>query len=448
MEFIGKLLLFIVFLVVFGGWIALANYVQTITSAWVVKGRYFLIQELTTLINLIPIFGLTAILTRFFDFNLFLLFFGSLQLGVILTFVLATFFGVTTHQKLVKISAAIYSGGVEFGIRNAKLSQIVTVGVGLVILLVYPIVVGYTYFSHDIPSDEATRLIFRYTLLFLYLLGLTISFPLNVALLVSENLDEASRRFLFAGIMSNLIYSGILLALVLWSFGLGSRASGIEVALGSVDTRLTSTFMVVLTCYFLVVAIIPYLLGSQRGKNRRLEFRGQQVRHLENLLDIIKFPRSADENIAKLDDLQSQIDSEIASMAQSDVWVDTGNMIDTDASVVEELSQHPKTQSMVDAYRASRENDIRFSYIDFLRKTKGEINEVAALLKTAEKDRLEAMIKLYEDRQKKLQTEEEQERKMRPLLVGAVAFIGTAALGEVVSQLAVQIADAFAQNLR
>ena len=262
MSLLLKIVVFIVFLVFLSGFyigsFLFSRRIQRLLS----EGRLFLLGQVMLLASVFSLFSFVWLLSGFFSWRLTLFFVLAAEVGGVVTGVLWRFMGST---DLPWAASSTWTGA-EIAIRHPWLPQILGI-VSALVLLAYPIACGFEFFSHEVPSPDVTVAIFRFTLIALFLPGLLITLPTIVSMLSSRNLDEGTRLRVLLAQGGGLFSNALVIALVLWSFGIVSK--GYNFDLGGIPLTASPMLGLVVFVYFAATFLLPFYMGTAQAKKSR-----------------------------------------------------------------------------------------------------------------------------------------------------------------------------------
>jgi len=442
MSLLFKVPIFIAFLIALIAWIVVGFYLFKKLLRGLLRGKSFLVSELTILVTCFVLFGLVWLLSGFFSIRFIILFILCCHIGVIITGISWRLIGATD----LPWAASLTWTGVEFGLKHPWVVLCVQQILPLLILIAYPIASGIGYFSNPIPSPRATILIFRYTLIAMYGPALATTLLSTVTTLSSRNLDEGSRLRVLISQAGALIVDGLIIALVFWAFGITRKGYNFEV---SGITLTMSPFLVfVILGYFGCTILLPYFVGTQQAKKWCVNLLEKEKGWLSNLLEVIEFPTPSQYR-PKLEQLQSALVSEEQQMVENDAMVKLGIEID---GIKSTTSLPWGERNLIEAYKDSRGLEPRFTYIDFIRHLKSEIGEILDELAkvkndTDKVDRARAFTQPYHSHKDELAKSIEVKRKAKPIIGTALVGIVLAIIVPFLNELGKWIWVTFMQTL-
>jgi hypothetical protein len=182
-------------------------------------------------------------------------------------------------------------------------------------ILGYPVVAGVIFFSHARPSTSMTLLVFQVTLGLLYFSSVPIVILGAAATLSSPFIDEPTRVRLLVSQSAGMIPTALAASVALWAFG--AAGSGSTLSVGSVSVVLSPLLAGFTAAYFILVLIVPYAIGSQRAKARRLAFLDQRKDLLNSAQEALALPDQT-RRVEVLTDLTKDVNDKIQVLSSGD----------------------------------------------------------------------------------------------------------------------------------
>jgi hypothetical protein len=359
-----KIVVFLAFLVFLVLWtvatlLALARMVTELRSRS--TARYLLGAVLPLdLLGYVGFFGIVGIVALFFDWRVFALLVLAVALGYLLTF--AAWEAMEPVDAPVGSQLLWASARLLLAPRYLLFSKIFQ-GVTFLGLLG---ALAYVFFTRTVPSDQATREVFRTVVLFLALSFLGTVLPARFAALLSRNIDERVRMRLL------VLQSFALFAWVVW-ISLIVSSSGFDTAgrdVAGVNVSLTTT--AVLTAVFLVTSLLPYVAGSARGRRWRRHLLVRRRMLVDDLVGVLRSPAAAD-YAAPLAALRGKVADEESKLAEGDVVVKQAREWGPD----DEERVDPLIRPLVPAYLDAQDTDPRFEQLRHLSRLREQIDAIS-----------------------------------------------------------------------
>jgi hypothetical protein len=437
-----KVVIFLGFLLVYVAWVVISYLLNNRLQKDLIRGNAFLASELNLLSSSLGLFAFIWILSGFFSIQLVGLFLLLAHVGFLITGVLWAFLG----SPLVAWGPRAIWAGSEFGVKQSAV-MIVLLGVSVIVLIGYPVAAGIIFFGGVISSEQATLSVFRLTLVGMVLSGLTIMLPLLVGVLQSKNLDEDTRTRLFITQGGNMASYALYLSLILWSFG-RITAKGFQLKIGTIPLTISPILLIILAAFFLFAFLLPYLAGSQQAKRWRSQLLRKQQAWLDELLDVLEFP-TPNLYVPKLEQLQAKVEGGAKAFVGDDSMLILAEEFDQ-VKTLDEVD--PQSHSMFLAYKKSRQLDPRMRHLDFLVELQEEVREsIAQLSDLADDAQLTKKASGYADayraRRDVIDKAIEAQKKAKPPVWAALAFLLSPVLGQVLSEFGKSIWTVFSQAL-
>lgn len=346
-----KILSAIVFLTAFVIWVSLIQVIMRPTMKSGALPTFWRRQGLALLSSL-GIVTFIFLVSGYFNPAMLGLLVGADELAVLVGSALQKVFGPSGGKAQDRIRW-----------ENGELTSKYLVGLGLVMIvpmfagLAYPIISIVTLFRHT--GSELTTHIFLYTFILLFCSGFFATIPIIIFTLASEDLDEPSRTWIFLGQLPSLFSVALYLCVMLSAIGF--RETGLRISLGSLTTVLSPQILLIVLGYFILVVLVPFLVGSLRARKRRIELLEKRITLLDQFLETLDSPIVAT-HVSDLETVRKGITAEREQLSQRDKMIGWADAIDQGQPVPKALEQ------VADAYKASKLLDPRFGFLDWLGK--------------------------------------------------------------------------------
>lgn len=416
---------FILFILTYVAWLYLSGKFSKRTQQAVATSvRYRLWDyEIQLIFSLIIFFAFIFLLSGFFNLQIILLLLVGGQLSILL-FGLALTFGSGQGGE-----SGVFWGGVEVGLRYARLVNWLRILIA-VIVFGYPVLSGFAYFSHDLASPELTILIFRYTLITMIFVGYAFTIFIMVLVFLNENTNNDTRTASFVSLLGGLFQLGIYVGILFWSFDI--QGSGATIGFGNLNVTFTPVLVIILTAYFFLLVLLPYLIGSQKSKRWRQRLLEKRAAWLQKLLDILEFPTGSSYG-AKLNELQANLQAEKVTFVERDQILGLGVKIDQSP----EVEKGPIER----VYQNIRGVDPRINYLDWLVEFLRKLDEIIVDLnqensEEAKEKAAQAWALAYRNRKAELAKDMETVAQIRPGVWLVIAFIATPVISFFLQKLA------------
>lgn len=412
----GKILLFIAFIMVYGLylWTSAIIFNRIITS---LKKTTLVENELMIVIPYFFFFAFIFIIGQFFNLHLFTLSILFSNIGLLITYIVWNLIG-DPKKPFKEIGGW---AGYDFGLKNTWLTLSIH-GIGLLIIIAYPIIIGINFFSQS--SVETIRIfVIKYSII-LILGSYTLTLPIIIGILSSGFIDEDSRARYFIVQFSGLIANSLLISLLFWIFNQGTP--GYEIQLGNVNFSLSPQIFLILMGFLLVFLILPYFIGIQKAKRLKNDFLESNKLLLNKVLEAIDLATEKT-IIPNIENLQKAIIADYQNLVTSDKGIETGIRFDGIKSENDLLSKEEILPYQY--YKEARAFDSRFSHFDFLNHTYDELEELKNIEgdnenSTLKNQLLEKYIKHFKDYKNDLSAQEESKGKSNPALwIGLIAIL-------------------------
>ena len=442
MSLFIKVGIFITFLIVYTVWIVAVYKLSYRLQNNLLRGKALLTQEMLLLATVLGFFVFIWILSGYLNIKLIGLFLLAAHLG---TIIMAILWALSGSVDIRWGPRAIWAGG-EFGMKHPWMMMTTSV-ISLIAVIAYPVIAGIVYFSHLVPSHRVTVLIFRYTLLALFISSWIAMLPILIGVLSSKNVDKGTRTRFFVAQIGSLVSNALFLALTFWAFGIAGR--GYEFSVSGIPFTFSPLLISVVFAFFICTVLIPYGIGTHQAKKWKIHLLERQLGWVRKLLNILDFPIPPS-YIPKLTELDSQIKAEYHRFAESDVMVKIGQ-----ETKQIEFSSRPRWgyRNLILAYQACRDLDPRFNYVDFLIQLRYKIKDIIFEFKRlgSETDLIEAATvcaKAYHSQKDELSKAIEATKQAKPIVSVGLATITSMIVGSILSEFGEWIWDIFMQAIK
>ncbi len=298
-----KFLMFSLFLFLFLIWITASQKSLAYQQKSLIAGRLFRARQLGEFISWIGLFTFLWVLGGFLDFRIIGWVFVVTQASIILAAVIWALLG----PPRVPWGAQILCEGGQHAVRHRWIPVYLSLA-GLVILIGYPIAAGIEYFGHNETGPELTAGIFKTTVLWLLAGGMLSLLPSIVLLLSSPHLHEDTRARALISNLSQFVLNALYISMILWTFNLSGTGNAVE--LGGVELSFSPLVWTVLITYYVLVLMLPYWIGVQRGRNWRRKLLSYQTEWLARLGTRLVKPQSKTEYRERLEHFRQDLERE------------------------------------------------------------------------------------------------------------------------------------------
>lgn len=432
----GKFLLFVAFLIVYGLYLTVSVYLLT-RFLNKIKKVSFIENEVMIVIPYFFFFAFVFVIGRFFNLHLFVLTILFSNIGLLITVIVWSLIG---NPKTPFKEVGGWAGS-DFAVKNTWLT-LVSQGLILVMIIAFPILIGITFFSRA-PEELIRDNVIKYSLILL-LASYLLTLPLVLGVLSSNFIDEDTRARYFMNQFSALIGYSLFISLLFWLFNPGN--SGRQIELGSLSFSVSPEVFLTILVFMLVFLFLPYFIGIQKAKRLKNDFLEINKRLLSNIVDTINLAIE-DNLVEKIEGLEQRVISEYTSLVDQDKGVATGIRYDglssEDQVVQAELLQYKY-------YKIARPYDSRLAFYDFLNETYQKLVELKDL-EIAQKDTAsrkllaDKYVEHFKSYRENLLKKEETNGKSNPALWIGVMTILSPVFSQVISELGKYLIDIFKQ---
>jgi hypothetical protein len=419
----SKVLLFIVFLICYLGWMVASFFSLNKVKSDLMEGKWFWSSELMLLEGLLGFFGSIYLLSGLWSLKLVLLILIASHIGGLVAWVLNSILGAPPKEAGIRTLWA----GKEFDIKYKVVSVTLGVVCGL-LSLSYPFVAGVAFFRHPWGSPVLEIQVVKYTLVLLTLSGYVVQMIVIGSLLSSENLDDEIRVRIFINQGIGLIPTAVFVALAFWAFGFGGAPLAVGF-LGIPAGTLSPQMLLLLLILFAVTVLIPYLAGTQLARRRSLALTGKIRDYFDELEDILEAP-AARLYLTKLGEVREKINNAQEQFTGGDALLDYERKTRQDGE-----KAGTEDRRMVEAIALTRSFDARFRFLDSLAKLENSLEEAIADLQQRPPETIEDAARHWSEKYK---TRKEELTKTIDAAVSRKPFI-TATAGSLVWAIVVAL---------
>ena len=358
-----KLLLFVAFVAAFGLWVWASLKVSVKVQRDAQSGRFFWGAQILVLLTYGGFFGFIFILSGWWSWQLVVLLLVATELTTLLALIVNAALGSDSTTIWLRSTWLL----TEINARHLELMKLVT-RLTLIVYLLYPIVVGISYFRQPLFSHQAQVSVVEYSLLLM--VG---SYPFAMvsmmALLSSKELDEGTRQSVFVNQLAGSVPTALLAALGFWAFR--AKAEGFRFTVLGATQSISTRALIVMFLFFACLILVPFLLGTLRGRRQRSGFLRERSDYLGDLDEILEAPTRAT-YITKLEALKTEIESRRTTLIQSDSALVTRVQF----SGADTSKMQPADQLLARALSQTGNLDERFKFVDALSRLETEIDEI------------------------------------------------------------------------
>jgi len=434
MPFAAKLIRFILFMITFTLWTygvskLWARFQESITQ----KGFSFWLQEIMVLFPLGGLFLFVFILSGYFDNKVFFGLVIASHLGIIISAVLWKLFGSIDSQWITR---GLWAGA-EFGMKNPW--AIIPGGIiSLLIFILYPIIMLIVYITYPILSPDSTIVIFRYTLLSLFIPGWISLSTTLIGVLSDKNLEENTRSRYLINQIGGLVPMALMLSLLFWTF------KGTDQLSINILTPNTS-IVVIIIIFFVCSILLPYVIGTLHAKKWHIHLLEREKEWIAKTVDVLDFPVPSN-YVPKLRVLCSDIEVDYRDFEASDLMVKRG------IEILQGKEPEDLPGNVIFAFKDSHDLDHRFKYVSFLEKLWEEIKSIIDEFEKMEKiEELKNLASSFSQHLHSRLTELGEEIKIKgtatPALLGGLSFIFIGIMSAILSGFGKWIIENFVHSV-
>jgi hypothetical protein len=389
MDLLLKIAPFLVFVVVYLGYIALQFIGSTqLAQPYPSNRSWFFAYELVLMTPILFLLVTMYLLAGDFVPYILLLYFLVGQIGAL---VIVFMGGPNSTWQLVQKWHTVW-------LSTRKPWQVLPMALPAALMLVlYPIAVGFVYFSHVRPSDSMSLLVFQWTLLIVYGVSAPWTVFIAASTIGSTSIDEPTRLRALTAYMASTLSTALTVTLLLWS--LRVPGVGTNFSFGSVSLLFAPQLAVIVAAYLVLTLVVPYAVGAQRSKARRLAYMRKQGDFLNDAREAVALPDS-ERRAGELAALASSLENRIQELSQDApdpapaamVSPDEGQESSSNANGSGEATATGNPAAalfalpgLAQAYRASQMHDPRVAHQMWLKELKLDVQDAERDLSVSNK---------------------------------------------------------------
>ena len=356
-----KLLTFILFLLVYAGWLALTYVLTQILGKPGTRGaRLFWVTEAMIVLSIVGPFLMIYLLSGLWSLQLVLIFLAAAQLGIGVGYLLNVWLGSSSERS----RSRMWSAGVEIGFKHPFMVYAVYLPASL-ILVVYVVMGAVIHFRYPWNSQVLQVAAVKYTLIGVIFVPNIPQWTQMAMILASEDLDENTRQQVLINQLTGIAPTALFISLALWAFGVGSADLPITFATmaKSFSTRVT----ILVLAFPILLYMLPYLIGTQRGNRFRTKLLSKRSEFTAKLADILGTPLPA-RYVPDLTTLRGEVGTELQNI------VEASPVLQLHAAKPEDIP--PALAGGMYFVEDSKTVDPRFRHLDELTKFQGELDDI------------------------------------------------------------------------
>jgi hypothetical protein len=366
-----RLLVFVLFLFVYLIWLWGGSKLTKLSQAGVRSNKYFLTTEAMFFYGNAFFWGSLYLLAGVWNLKLVALFLAFGQVAILVSSALVALLRKPNENGELRMTW----GTTELGISHKYMTGAILLSTVLWAVVLVPLLLGIAYFKYPPHSHELSILVIRLLLVNSFYSYLTMDL-LFINLLSSASLDDGTRRSLFIGIFTGLIPTSLLLALAFWAFGIGDHGPHLPLSFGSLSLNFSLQMFVLLVSFFLVTALLPYVIGTQRSKWLQITYLEKRAAYCESLSDILSRPVPG-VYISSLNDLQHSLEE-----AEAELWRENPGLAELRSWQQNPASLGPEQQPIVFAMSKTADLDSRIEFSKKLALIRQDVAQIVLDLQT------------------------------------------------------------------
>ena len=419
-----KLLTFFLFLCAYAAWLTFSYLLTQILMQPRTRGaKLFWVTEAMILLTIGGFFAMIYLLSGLWSLQLVVLFLAAAQLGVALGAFLNGVLGSSSEKSRSRMRAA----GGEIGLRYPKVT-VSMYGISSLILVGYVVIGAIIHFRYPWNSQALHVAAVKYTLIGMIFVPNIPVWAEIATLLASEELDESTRQQVLINQLAGMVLNALFISLALWAFGVG--AGELPATLATMAKTFSTRVTILVLAFPMVVFMLPYWIGTQRGSRFRLHLLGKRRDLTSKLADILETP------------LGAKYVPDITAL-HNKVTVELNNTMDSSPVMAFHSANPNPVPASFDAIKYfvadSKDLDPRFQHADDLLKFGGELQEITADLQARPQTSVvraaERWGRKYEIRKAELAGALDTTHAAKPVVLLAVGTLVSALISSILSDV-------------
>jgi hypothetical protein len=240
--------------------------------------------------------------TRQFDVDLFVALFVAALLSVIVL-AMARLTGGDKGAALRNVVALEHEAQMR---GDWDFSKIQNIGIGIT-SVIFPLLLGYEYFSNPIPSAHASYVLSRIIIVVWVLFSLCQAF-VPIKFLTSKNLTEDARTRVMGALFSTYIFILSLIYVLWWRSG--EEGTPLFADFLNAHGRVLLISMIVALCVSFVLYGLPYAIGARAAISWSEQLRSFETNCTNAIVSALSRPASIDTVRTALTQIESVADQE------------------------------------------------------------------------------------------------------------------------------------------
>ena len=366
-----RFLVFLAFLVAYGLWIWACFVAAKWYQSAAAEGHTFWVNHVMAWLTIGGFFGFVFILSGIWSWSLLLMFLAASELGIVASLVVSVSLGLQASTAYLRTAWL----ATELNLKRVKIATAMPLIISA-IYLVYPVVIGFAFFTRPLFSRAAQTWVVEQTVLYVIFGAYPLTLFTVIPLLKDKNLDEGTRQSIFLNQLAGAIPTALFAAVGFWAFRVGPSGQG------SGAMSLSMWAFILIFLLFALSSLIPFLLGTQLGRRQRLGFLKQTGDFLSRLTGILESPTPAT-YVTKLTELIADVTNCRKSLVNSDLALQSKADIEAGAEAPAAV------KILADAIQQTGDLDPRFIFEKSLAQMENELTEIAQDLQKRAADTVE-----------------------------------------------------------
>ncbi len=397
-----------------------------VMKSGVIRGRYLLINALLS----------TIVLMLFLTFFLWILtgegyawfFLGILAVSIVLMGVVELVWLVFGEHNVPWAERAIWHAH-ELEALYPYIYKPVQYA-AIVVLLIYPVYIGYLYFGEAFGSPEWHGVVLRATLIMFIGTGYLVSLPGAIYVMVNRNIAEGTRSRIFINQLMHSVVVLMVASFFVWTLDPNAE----KVPLLGKFIAFTPIVLYTTVGYVVLFLVIPYVVGHYRYKGWKSELDTVGTKLVEDLQTKIRSPL-IDKAEAALVQTSNDIELHLLAQTRERSYVlahDAASGKDVDNPVFHLAAE----KSIV--------RDPRFVLTKYLTDLREQVDDIRTALEDAanEEDK-QKLLKGFDDAIAKATPAHPPEKSGKPWLLAAITAVVVAITNPILTALGKNMASVF-----
>lgn len=352
--YIGFLLIYFLFLFV--------SYYYLIQANKNTKENSFIHEAIMMIVTNFLLLSLVFVIGQFFNLKLLIFMISVFSIGLILYYALWALIG---SPKIPFKSIGAWAGS-NLALEQPTIIKIIQ-SISLIILIIYPILIGIVFFDNSRPVEELRLLAFRFTII-LALMDFFLTIPYSFGLLTSGYIDEDTRARFLIGNLIKIIPLAIYLSLLFWLYNIDNTAQQL-ILIGDASIVYSTHILFSLIGFLFLFTLLPYSIGLNRAKRMTKDYLSSSIRILKKIKEVFELS-SLDNVNNKILESKMILSGRYERLQEDNIGVRMGLEFENDKNLVS-----PDAIFLRKWYEEAKVFDKRFIFYNWLNETYMRLGE-------------------------------------------------------------------------